>query len=84
MFTADTAHHLTVLQLKTSRNKVTIYTGSKIVIPKASKTIIQQMADSMGVSFSTCYYRLQELSFLDKRPLEEYAAAFSIAEDDHV
>ena len=65
-------------------NKVTIYTGSKIVIPKASKTIIQQMADSMGVSFSTCYYRLQELSILDKRPLEEYAAAFSIAEDDHV
>lgn len=73
-----------VLNNYNAGNKVTIYTGSKVVIPDASKSIIQQMADCMGVSFSTCYYRLQELSLLDKRPLEEYAAAFSIVEGDHV
>ncbi len=57
-------------------NKVTIYSGSTIVIPSPSKTIIQRMADSMGVSYSACYYRLKELSALNKRPLEEYASAF--------
>ena len=67
-----------------SGNKVTVYTGNGIVIPNASKSIIQKMADSMGVSFSTCYYRLKELSILDKRPLEEYASTFTNVEADNV
>ncbi len=65
-------------------NKVTIHSGSTIVIPNESKSIIKMMADSMGVSYSACYYRLQELSILDERPLEEYAAKFILQEGEHV
>ncbi len=65
-------------------NKVTIYSGSTIVIPNPSKTIIQRMADSMGVSYSACYYRLKELLLLEVRPLEEYAALFSNTEVGNV
>lgn len=65
-------------------NKVTVYTGSEVVIPNSSKSTIQMMADSMGVSFSTCYYRLKELSILDRRPIEEYAATFINEEAGYV
>lgn len=65
-------------------NKVTIYSGSTIVIPNTSKSVIQMMADSMGVSYSACYYRLKELSVLDERPLEEYVTTFIFAEAEHV
>lgn len=65
-------------------NKVTIYSGSTIVIPNASKSVIQMMADSMGVSYSACYYRLKELSVLDERPLEEYVTTFILAGAERV
>ncbi len=65
-------------------NKVTIYSGSTIVIPNTSKSVIQMMADSMGVSYSACFYRLKELSVLDERPLEEYVTKFILAEAEHV
>ena len=65
-------------------NKVTIYSGSTIVIPNTSKSVIQMMADSMGVSYSACYYRLKELSVLDERPLEEYVTTFILAGAEHV
>lgn len=65
-------------------NKVTIYVGSDMVIPDTSKRIIKRMADSMGVSFSTCYYRLKELCLLEKRPFSEYAANFTNMEEGYV
>ena len=65
-------------------NKVTIYSGSTIVIPNPSKIVIQRMVDSMGVSYSACFYRLKELAVLDERPLEEYAAAFNSMEAGYV
>lgn len=73
-----------MLKKYNSGNKITIYSGSTIVIPNASKSVIQRMADSMGVSYSACYYRLKELTLLDVRPLEEYAATFNRTEADHV
>ena len=65
-------------------NMVTVYQGDDIVIPDASKKIIKKMADSMGVSYNACYYRLKELSVIDKRPLEEYAASFISEEMGYV
>ena len=64
--------------------KVPVYVGSDIVIPDASKIIINRMASSMGVSFSACYYRLQELFLLEKRPFSEYAANFTDMEEGYV
>lgn len=72
------------LQKYNSGNNVCVYQGSDVVIPDPSKTIIQRMADSMGVNFSTCYYRLKELRLIDFRPFAEYAALFSNMEENHV
>lgn len=58
-------------------DKITIYLGSDVVITDQSKRIIQRMADSMGVSFSACYYRLKETDRLDIRSLDEYAQVFN-------
>ena len=60
--------------------KVTVYVGSDLVLPYSSKIIIQRMADSMGVSFSACYYRLKELFLLEERPLAEYIMKFVVKE----
>lgn len=65
-------------------DKITIYLGSDVVITDQSKRIIQRMADSMGVSFSACYYRLKETDRLDIRPLEEYAQVFNCEDNENV
>ncbi len=56
--------------------KIRVYSGSDFVIPDKNKKIIQRMANSMGVSFSTCYYRLKDTNHLEIRPLIEYAKYF--------
>ena len=65
-------------------SRVVIYIGTDVVIPDFSKKIIQRMADSMGVSFSACYYRLKELDGLELRPLTEYVQYFSNPEGGYV
>ena len=65
-------------------NKVIAFKGADSVLPDISKRIVQRMADSMGVSYSACYYRLKELNLFDVRPLEEYAANFMSLEAGNV
>ena len=61
--------------------KIPIYVGSDTVVADPCKTIIQRMADSMGVSYKACYRRLWELSLFEEHPLIEYAAHFRCEEN---
>ena len=59
-----------VLRRHTKSNRVVLYDDG--VLAQDQKLLVQKMADTLGVSYTAFYLRLQELDLFDRRPVEEY------------
>ncbi len=59
-----------VLRRYTKTNRVVLYDDG--VLAQDQKLLVQRMADTLGVSYTAFYLRLQELDLFDRRPIEEY------------
>ncbi len=59
-----------VLRRYTKTNRVILYDDG--VLAQDQKLLVQKMADTLGVSYTAFYLRLQELDLFDRRPIEEY------------
>ncbi len=59
-----------VMRRYTKTNRVILYDDG--VLAQDQKLLVQKMADTLGVSYTAFYLRLQELDLFDRRPIEEY------------
>ena len=59
-----------VLKRHNDSRKVILYENG--ILSQDQKILIQKMADTLGVSYTAFFYRLNELNLFDKRPVEEY------------
>lgn len=62
-----------VLKRHNDSRKVVLYENN--VLSQDQKILIQKMADTLGVSYTAFFNRLNELDLFDRRPIEEYLHA---------
>ena len=59
-----------VLKRHNQSRKVVLYENN--VLSLEQKILVQKMADTLGVSYTAFYNRLNELDLFERRPIEEY------------